>query len=95
MATLEEKISALEAEIVGYEAKLDAATTEAGQKMYADLIIAIRKDITAIRQQQLQLQGKLIIPLTPVNSTFTAALKLFLFLGSPLISPSRSRLSVI
>jgi hypothetical protein len=67
MATLEEKISALEAEIVGYEAKLDAATTEAGQKMYADLIIACRNNLNILLQQQLQ--GKLIIPLTPVNST--------------------------
>ena len=95
MATLEEKIRDLKAKIGRYEAKFDAATTEAGQKMYADLITERVKTLNLLLQQQLQLQGKLIIPLTPVNSTFTAALKLFLFLGSPLISPSRSRLSVI
>ena len=92
MATLEEKIRDLKAKIGRYEAKFDAATTEAGQKMYADLIIA---EETRLHDLNQQLQGKLIIPLTPVNSTFTAALKLILSLGSPLISPSRSRLSVI
>ena len=92
MATLEEEIRDLKAKIGRYEAKFDAATTEAGQKMYADLIIAKETRLHDLNQQ---LQGKLIIPLTPVNSTFTAALKLFLFLGSPLISPSHSRLSAI
>ena len=57
MATLEEEIRDLKAKIGRYEAKFDAATTEVGQKMYADLIIAIRKDITALRQQQ-QPQGE-------------------------------------
>ena len=57
MATLEEKISALEAEIVGYEAKLDAATTEAGQKMYANLIIAKETRLNTLLQQQ-QPQGE-------------------------------------
>ena len=69
MATPEEKISALEAKIGQYEAKLDAATTEAGQKMYAELITEKGKTLNLLLQQQLQLQGKLIIPLTPVNST--------------------------
>jgi hypothetical protein len=87
MATLEEKISALEAKIAGYEAKLDDATTEAEQKMYADLITERGKTLNLLLNQQLQ--GKLIIPLTPVNSTF-AALKLILSLGSPLISWHRA-----
>ena len=66
MATLEEEIRDLKAKIGRYEAKFDAATTEAGQKMYADLIIAKETRLHDLNQQ---LQGKLIIPLTPANST--------------------------
>lgn len=40
MASLEEEISALKAKIEKYEAKLDAATTEAEKDRYASLIIS-------------------------------------------------------
>ena len=52
MATLQEEIRDLKAKIEKYEAKLDAATTEAGEKMYADLITAKETRLTALLQQQ-------------------------------------------
>ena len=61
MTTPEDKISALDAKIEGYEAKLDAATTFEKKKMYADLITARTNTLTALLQQQ-QPQGKVIIP---------------------------------
>jgi hypothetical protein len=67
MATPEEEIRDLKAKIGQYEAKLDAATTEAEEERYADLITERGKTLNILLQQQLQ--GKLIIPLTPVNST--------------------------
>ena len=58
MTTLEEKISALEEEIQEYRVKLDAATTEAREDRYANLITAKEGRLTALLQQQLQLQGE-------------------------------------
>ena len=57
MATPEEEIRDLKAKIEKYEAKLDAATTEAGEERYANLITASRNNLTALLQQQ-QPQGK-------------------------------------
>ena len=57
MTTLEERIRDLEAKIEKYEAKCDAATTEAGQERYANLIIASRNNLTALLQLQ-QSQGE-------------------------------------
>ena len=57
MATLEEKISALEEEIAKNTARLDKAIAdgkEDKEERYVNLITAIRQDITAIRQQQSQ-----------------------------------------
>ena len=61
MATLEEKISALEAEIAEYRVKFEAAITFEEKKMYADLITAKETRLNTLLQQQLQLQGKTII----------------------------------
>ena len=52
MAALQERISALEAEIEGYRAKLDAATTEAGEERYANLITESKKTLNLLLQQQ-------------------------------------------
>ena len=94
MTTLEERITALEDEIAEYRVKLNAATTEAAEERYANLITASRNNLTALLQQQQQQQGNYYPP--PDACQFnTAALKLFLSLGSPLISPSRSCLTVI
>ena len=54
MAALQERISALEAEIEGYRAKLDAATTEAGEERYANLITESKKTLNLLLQQQQQ-----------------------------------------
>jgi hypothetical protein len=58
MSTLEDKISALEAKIAEYEAKLDAATTEAGEERYANLIIEKEKRLNILLQQQSQAQAQ-------------------------------------
>ena len=58
MTTLEERISALEEEIQEYRVKLKDATTLEEKKMYADLITECRRNLTALLQQQLQLQGE-------------------------------------
>ena len=50
MATLEEEIRALNAEIKGYRVKLDAATTFEEKKMYADLITESRKTLNILLQ---------------------------------------------
>ena len=55
MATLNEEMDAPKAEIDGYTAKLDAATTEAREEMYANLIIAKETRLHDLNQQ---LQGK-------------------------------------
>ena len=52
MATLQEEIRDLKAEIAKYEAKLDAATTEAGEERYANLITETRKTLNILLQQQ-------------------------------------------
>jgi hypothetical protein len=70
MANFEEEIRDLKAEITKNTARLDKAIDEGNEedkKLFGNLITAIRQDITALRQQQLQ--GKVIIPLTPVSST--------------------------
>ena len=54
MTTLEEEIRDLKANIEKYEAKLDAATTEAGEERYANLITATTNQITALYQQRPQ-----------------------------------------
>ena len=63
MATLEDKIKELEEEIAEYRIKLRAATTDAGEERYANLITATRNEITAketrlntLLQQQTQAQ---------------------------------------
>ena len=57
MTTLEERIRDLEEEIQEYRVQLRAATTEAGQERYANLITASRNNLTALFQQQ-QSQGE-------------------------------------
>ena len=57
MATPEEEIRDLKAEIAEYRVKLRAATTEAGEERYVNLITASRNNLTALLQQQ-QPQGK-------------------------------------
>ena len=72
MATPEEEIRDLKAEIVKNTVRFDKAIDEGNEedkKMYANLITESKKTLNLLLQQQLQLQGKLIIPLTPVNST--------------------------
>jgi hypothetical protein len=54
MATQEEEIRDLKAKIEWYEQKLAAATTEAGEKMYAELINERGKTLNILLQQQLQ-----------------------------------------
>ena len=61
MTTLEEEIRDLKEEIAEYRVKLRAATTEAGEERYANLITERGKTLNVLLQQQ-QLQGKLIIP---------------------------------
>ena len=66
MATIEKKITALEDKIERYEAKLDAATTEAMEEKYVDLITESRRTLNALYQQlQQQQQGEFV----PVTST--------------------------
>ena len=57
MATPEEEIRDLKAEIAEYRVKLRAATTEAGEERYANLITERGKTLNALLQQQ-QPQGK-------------------------------------
>ena len=90
MATLEEEISDLKAKIEKYEVKLDAATTEAGEERYANLITESRKTLNILLQQQPQ--GKVIITSRlPIQHR---CFEMNPISGSPLISPSRSLLSV-
>ena len=94
MATLEERISALEERIAGYEQEYANASTSEERKQLRPLITERVKTLNALLQQQQQQQGNYYPP--PDACQFnTAALKLFLSLGSPLISPSRSCLTVI
>jgi hypothetical protein len=59
MATLGDKISALEAKIEGYEAKFEAAASTEDQRMYANLITERGKTLNALLlQQQQQSQGE-------------------------------------
>jgi hypothetical protein len=63
MANFEEEIRDLKAEITKNTARLDKAIDEGhkeDKKLFGNLIIAIRQNIAALRQQQLQ--GKVIIP---------------------------------
>ena len=73
MSTLEEEIRDLKEEIVDYRVKLRAATTEAGEERYANLITARGNNLTALLQQQQQ--GKLIIPSRPFTDRQTDGLK--------------------
>jgi hypothetical protein len=60
MATLEEKINALEADITKNTARLDSAINEGNEevmKLYVNLITASRNNLTALLQQQ-QPQGE-------------------------------------
>jgi hypothetical protein len=57
MTTPENKISALEEEIAEYRDKLRAATTEAGEERYANLITERGKTLNLLLQQQ-QPQGE-------------------------------------
>ena len=57
MATPEEEIRDLKAEIAEYKDLLKAATTFEEKKMYADLITARGNNLTALLQQQ-QPQGE-------------------------------------
>lgn len=94
---MEEKISDLEDEIK----ELQAERRNADGDERRDLLHAItarsnnlERLYTQLEREQQQQQGKVIIHLTPANST-SLLLKLMLSLGSTLISPSRSRLSLI
>ena len=60
MTTLEEEIRDLKEEIAEYRVKMRAATTEAGEERYANLITERGKTLNALLQQQPQ--GKVIIP---------------------------------
>ena len=99
MATLEEEIRKLEQKIDDLDREYQDAGSEE-RKDIRPLITACRNNLTPLlqqrreqqQQQHQQLQGKTIILAYQFN---IAALKLILSLGSPLISPSRSRLSVI
>jgi hypothetical protein len=57
MATLEEKISALEAEIAEYRMEYQNATSEE-KKDIRPLIIACRNNLNILLQQQQQPQGE-------------------------------------
>jgi len=57
MTTLDEKICDLEEEIAGYRVKLDAATTETREEIYANLITQSRKTLNILLQQQSQAQA--------------------------------------
>jgi hypothetical protein len=100
MATLEEEISALEAEIAEYRMEYQNATSEVRKDNLLQNITACRNNLTPLlqqrreqqQQQQQQLQGKTIILAYQFN---IAAFELILSLGSPLISSSCSLLSVI
>ena len=59
MATLQEKINALEAEIEGYKQEYaNAATTEARKDSLLAAITARGNNLTALLQQQSQAQGE-------------------------------------
>ena len=58
MSTLEEEIRDLKAKIAEYEAKLDAATTEAGEERYANLITESKKTLNILLRQQSQAQAQ-------------------------------------
>ena len=58
MATPEEEIRDLKAKIAEYEAKLDAATTEAGEERYANLITESKKTLNILLRQQSQAQAQ-------------------------------------
>eukprot|EP00603_Paraphysomonas_imperforata_P013317 CAMPEP_0114478394 /NCGR_PEP_ID=MMETSP0104-20121206/15960_1 /TAXON_ID=37642 ORGANISM="Paraphysomonas imperforata, Strain PA2" /NCGR_SAMPLE_ID=MMETSP0104 /ASSEMBLY_ACC=CAM_ASM_000202 /LENGTH=58 /DNA_ID=CAMNT_0001653579 /DNA_START=54 /DNA_END=227 /DNA_ORIENTATION=+ len=57
MTTLDEKICDLEEEIAGYRVKLDAATTETREEIYANLITAKEARLLFLLQQQSQAQA--------------------------------------
>jgi hypothetical protein len=58
MATPEEEIRDLKAKIAAYEAKLDAATTEAGEERYANLIFESKKTLNILLRQQSPAQAQ-------------------------------------
>jgi hypothetical protein len=91
MATLEEEIRKLEQKIDDLDREYQDAGSEE-RKDIRPLITAKETRLNTLLQQQLQLQGKTIILAYQFN---IAAFKLILSLGSPLISSSRSLLSVI
>ena len=67
MATIEQEIIELKAEIAEYKVKLYAATTEAGEDRYANLIIAKEGRLTVLLQQQLQQQQGEFVPVTSTS----------------------------
>jgi hypothetical protein len=58
MATPEERISTLEAEIAEYKDLLKAVTTFEEKKMYADLITESKKTLNILLQQQSPAQAQ-------------------------------------
>ena len=99
MATLEEEIRKLEQKIDDLDREYQDAGSEE-RKDIRPLITAKETRLNTLlqqrreqqQQQQQQLQGKTIILAYQFN---IAAFELILSLGSPLISPPRSLLSVI
>ena len=75
MPTLEEEISKLEEEIKWFRQEYaNAATSEERKDNLLSVITATRQDITALRQQQQQLQGrvkKIPWPASPRLAQFT------------------------
>jgi hypothetical protein len=58
MSTLKERIRDLEAEIAEYRDMMKAATTEAGEERYANLITERNKTLNILLQQQSQAQAQ-------------------------------------
>jgi hypothetical protein len=76
MATPEEEIRDLKAKIAEYEAKLDAATTEAGEERYAISSLRARRPSTSSFNNNHKHKHKVsnlavAIPLMPVFSSLT------------------------
>ena len=67
MATLQEEINDLKAEIAEYKGRLDAATTEAMEEKYVDLITECRRNLNFLLQQQLQQQQGEFVPVTSTS----------------------------
>jgi hypothetical protein len=52
MATRDEDIAELKAEIAGYETKLNSASSEDMIKLYGKLIIAARRSLSELREEK-------------------------------------------